>query len=130
MKYLMLFLVGCASAAVAPVKGMVVSPSQARVELRQVDSDVLKFMVYNDSAETLVVDRDKVYARTHKGDLRRIPGGWASVYDIPAGGSHAVYVRFDWGDTKTAEQSEVRFDKALTIRGNGIAIEAITVVRQ
>ncbi|HYQ43560.1 MAG TPA: hypothetical protein VER11_16375 [Polyangiaceae bacterium] len=101
-----------------PIQGTVELPAQARVVLRGVDGDILKFHVFNLSDKFLLVARDEIALSCSKGTRHRKPGGSESYYTIPPGGEHAVNVRFSFAELAVGETVSVVFDRALLRDGN------------
>jgi hypothetical protein len=123
--------VGCGHhAAVAPVRASVGEPGGVRVQLRQVSGNILKLVVFNDTGDMVVIDRDQVVVHTPHGDLNRVAGGMGSIYNVPAGGVHDLNVRFDFEGIPQGANLEVHLERALTAKGQPVAVDPIIVVRQ
>lgn len=115
-----------ASVNLVAVTGQVHGP-QARVELTEIDGDILKFMVFNLSEQNMVLLRDQVVLKTASGLRHREAGGITNVYNVPAGGAHDLNVKFDLAGTKSGEQLEVHFERALLVGDRPIQIDPIVV---
>jgi hypothetical protein len=100
---------------------------QVRISLVEIDNDILKFVIYNLTGETLVVMRDEIRLASARGTWSRITGGVDRVYNIPAGQAHDVNVRYDWNGVDPGETAEVRFNQALMISGHPIDVPPIQI---
>ena len=104
------------------------TPGAARVVLKEVNDDLMEFVVYNESPYELVVNRDAVHLATAAGLRPRIPGGIASVYNIPPGGSHDVHVKFPLNGLREGETVWINFQEALLINGQQVPVEPVALV--
>ena len=124
----LLFSVACRSApplrAVQPTAD---APGVARVLLTEIDGDILKFSVLNLSSTTLVVLRDQITLMTPLGLRARESGGIDRTYNIAPGAAHDVNVRFDMSDLAARDVIQVRFENALLVSGQPVAIEPIVL---
>lgn len=104
------------------------TPGAARVVLKEVDDDNMEFVVYNESPYEMVVNRDAVRLATAAGLRNRIPGGIATEYRIPPGGSHDVHVKFPLGGLREGETVWINFQEALFIGGQMVPVEPVALV--
>lgn len=126
---LSLSLAGCHPLApvLTPMQPTSEVQAQARVTLVEIDNDILKFSVFNPTSNSLVVSRDEIVLASYRGVQRREPGGVERFYTVPPGGTHAVNVRFSFAGVKAGETLEVRFDRALSINNQPIAMPPIRI---
>jgi hypothetical protein len=111
---------------VVPVTPQVRS-AQARVELTEVDSNILKFTVFNLSDRNMVILRDQMLLKTPSAARRRESGGVSSVYNVPAGGAQDINVKFDMSGTKPGDLVEVHFENALLIADKPVQVPPIVL---
>lgn len=100
----------------------------ARVEVAEVDGDILSFDVYNLSKLNLVVLRDKIVLETARGRRGREPGGTSRYYNVPPGGMHDVKVKFVFDDCQPGEEVRVLFESALVVDGAPVPMAPIPFV--
>lgn len=103
------------------------APGVARVLLREIDGDILKFSVLNVSGAPMVVLRDQIVLVTPLGVRARSSGGVSSTYNIAPATAHDVNVRFDLSDLAPGDVVQVRFETALLVGGRPITIEPIVL---
>jgi len=103
------------------------APGMARVLLSEIDGDILKFSVLNLSERPMVVLRDQIVLMTPLGLRTRTSGGLKSTYNVAAGQAHDVHVRFDMDELAAGDVLQVRFEDALLIDGQPIAIEPVVL---
>jgi hypothetical protein len=125
-----MLLAGCAGTAppLLVAVSAVKVPATVRVELKQIDGDIFKLLVWNDSPELMVIDRDRVHLDSRAGAQPRLPGGASSIYNIPAGGAHDLDVRFDLrGLQDLFPGAEIRLElgDALSIHGRPVRVDPI-----
>jgi hypothetical protein len=101
-------------------------PGQVRVTLNEVDGDILKFMVFNLTDQTMLVLRDEVLLVTRYGAQRRERGGVSNMYELKPWGAHAVNVRFDISGMVPGEPLQVRFDRAVLVQGNRVSVPPLS----
>ncbi len=123
-------LLGCTTEPTAePVRSVAETPGAARVALREIDGDIFKLSVKNLSPAPLVIDRDAIVMETQGGTFPRSPGGTATTYVVPPGGSHAVNVRFDMTRVQSGEPFMLRFDGALYVGSMQVHVPALQFTR-
>jgi hypothetical protein len=123
-----LCLTGCASVQLQATQRSVEANGFARVEVGEVDGDILTFDVYNLSKLTLVVLRDKIVLETPTGRRGREPGGVQRAYTVAPGAMHDVKVKFDFSDCTAGTELKVRFDDALVADGAPLHIAPVPFV--
>jgi hypothetical protein len=122
------FAAGCRGApSMRALQPIADAPGVARVLLREIDGDILKFSVLNVSGAPMVVLRDQIVLVTPLGVRARSSGGMSSTYNIAPGTAHDVNVRFDLSDLAPGDVVQVRFETALLVGGKPIAIEPIVL---
>lgn len=94
-----------------------------RVRLKEIDVDIFKFSVFNLSRETMTLDRDELRLRTPTEVRPRRPGGAQSVYTVPAGGAHDLYVRFPLDGLAAGTRVAVDFGRGISVDGHPVAVE-------
>jgi hypothetical protein len=120
---------GCLSLhAVRPV---VDTEGGIRVQLKEVDDDVFKLEVINYGQYPIIVDRDRVVLVTSQGPQQRVPGGIASIYSIPAGGHHAVHVRYKLGGIQNGDHVCINLAGAVTyMNGQPVPVPPLEFVAE
>lgn len=118
-------LTGCGGATLQPMQRQAESAQWVRVEVTDVDRDILSFHVYNLSKLTLVVLRDKIVLETPQGRRGREPGGVRNHYNLPPASMHDVKVKFDLSDCSPGQEVKVSFENALVADGAPIRIAPI-----
>ena len=118
-------LTGCGGATLQPTQRRAEAAQWVRVEVTEVDRDILSFDVYNLSKLTLVVLRDKIVLETPQGRRGREPGGLRNYYNLPPGSMHDVKVKFDLSDCSPGQEVKVSFENALVADGAPIRIAPI-----
>jgi hypothetical protein len=123
-----LTVAGCATVQLQATQRSVEASGFARVEVGEVDGDILTFDVYNLSKLTLVVLRDKIVLETPTGRRGREPGGLQRYYNVAPGAMHDVKVKFDFSDCTAGTELKVRFDDALMADGAPLRIAPVPFV--
>jgi hypothetical protein len=111
---------------VHPVTAQVQS-AQARVELTEVNGNILKFLVFNLSDHNMVILRDQMLLKTPSATRRRTSGGAVAVYNVPAGGAQELNVKFDMSGTKSGDLLEVHFENALRIADKPVQVPPVVL---
>jgi hypothetical protein len=125
---LWLALCGCAGTTLQATQARIETAKWARVEVGEIDGEVLSFDVYNLSKLNLVILRDKIVLETAQGRRGREPGGVQSYYNVPPGAMHDVKVKFDLGDCQPGEQVRVLFESALLVDGTPVPMAPVPFV--
>jgi hypothetical protein len=121
-------LQSCSQVTLHAQQRRVEKPQWARVEVGEIDRDILAFDVYNLSKLNLVVLRDKIVLETARGRRGREPGGSSRYYNVPPGGMHDVKVKFELGDCQPGEEVRVLFESALVVDGTPVPMAPIPFV--
>jgi hypothetical protein len=121
-------LVGCAQVTLQPNQRRVEKAEWVRVEVAEIDGNILAFDVYNLSKLNLVVFRDKIVLETARGRRGREPGGTSRYYNVPPGGMHDVKVKFALDDCQPGEEVRVLFESALVADGAPVPVAPIPFV--
>jgi len=125
---LWLALAGCSHTTLEATQQRSAASQWARVELSEVDGDMLTFDVYNLSKLNLVILRDKIVLETPSGRRGREPGGLRSYYNVAPGAMHDVKVKFDLGDCPPGQPVKVLFDAALLADGTPVPMAPLPFV--
>lgn len=115
----------CGGVTLHPLQRRADAAQWVRVEVTEVDRDILSFDVYNLSKLTLLVLRDKIVLETPLGRRGREPGGLRNNYSLPPGSMHDVKVKFDLSDCPPGQEVKVSFENALVADGAPIRIAPI-----
>jgi len=114
---------GCAT--LTPLQPVGQSTNGVRVVLTQRDRELFKLAVYNSTNTPIVVNRDAIVMQRPFSIEPRQPGGIASAYLIPAGGSHAVNVKFSLAGLHHGDPVWIEFPNAVIANGQPVEVDPI-----
>jgi hypothetical protein len=123
-----LALSGCTGTTLQASQPRIETARWARVEVTEVDRDILSFDVYNLSKLNLVILRDKIVLETAQGRRGREPGGLQSYYNVAPGAMHDVKVKFDLSDCQPGQPVKVLFESALLVDGTPVPMAPLPFV--
>jgi hypothetical protein len=121
-----LAVLGCAPRVTA-LRSEAQAPGVARITLHSVHRGEFIFMVWNETALPVTVDRDAVVLITP-----RVRRAWTRgtfnrrMVIVPAGGVHDVKMEFKLDDVNEGEEVEIDFSSALISQGRPVPIPTLT----
>ena len=121
-------LAGCSGVTLQATQQRTETTQWARVEVSEVDGQVLTFDVFNLSRLNMVVLRDKIVLETPSGRRGREPGGLQNYYNVAPGAMHDVKVKFDLSDCRPGQAVRVLFESALLADGTPVPMAPIPFV--
>lgn len=114
------FGTGCASQPKFAASSYSVKTEHVLVEFVEQDDDVFKFQVYSRSDAQLLIQRDQVFLVQGGERISRTPGGLKSVYELPPGGAHQVFVAYDLAQLEGRGGFSISFETAITAKGEPV----------
>ncbi|HVK67866.1 MAG TPA: hypothetical protein VM694_25575 [Polyangium sp.] len=120
---------GCAGRTLAATNSEV-SAQSVRVVVEDVDGDIIKLVVINESTKPMRIYRDRVTLMTPTKEQDRVPGGSDNLYTVEPGQSHKLYVRFDLSALEPNQSVELRMNKAVMVGDGPINFDPITLFVQ
>ena len=112
---------GC-TPALLPVQQEARAPGIARITLDSIDGNHFVFMVWNETAMPITVDREAVRLITPH-DRRGWDAGWGRrLVVVPPGGVHDVKMKFDLDGLNQGEQVQFEFSSALIFGGRPVPV--------
>lgn len=122
------FVAGCGSSATLVPNVAEIKSGGVRIGLDAVDGDIVKLVVFNETAAPLRLYRDRVTLQTSRGVRSRLPGGVGGLYDVAPQSSHKLNVRFQLDDLPKGETVELQFNDAILSGDNAIPFEPMPFV--
>ncbi len=114
--------VGCGGQDFYAQSGAESHGAGVRVVFDEVQHDIIKLVVINESKAPIVVYRDRVMLSTPNGTVTRESGGAGTVYTIEPGTSHKLNVRFHAHGVAPGTTVELRFQDAIQTMGKSIEV--------
>jgi hypothetical protein len=122
-----LAVLGCLPPRLTALRSEVEAAGVARITLQSVDRGHFVFMVWNETALPVTVDRDAVVLIGPRVRRAWTRGTFSRrMVTVPAGGVHDVKMEFNLGDLKQGEEVEFDFSSALISQGRPVAIPTLT----
>jgi hypothetical protein len=114
--------VGCGGERLWPLDSTVTAPEGVKIAADSQGVGSFSLRVTNDTAQAVVIDRDAVTLKTVKGEKKRLMDKGSPTYEIPAGMSQMVNVKYNTRDLDDNEVVTLIFDGAVKENNQPVAV--------